>query len=104
MDEAASAVREWADDDVDMIAAAEKIARRQHQDDSAEILRRIDRESIQKAVDLLAAVPSVIYGLWGILFFVPFVVRPLMDWLATSVGRGKGIRPLRHWYSTQPRE
>jgi len=40
MDEAASAVREWADDDVDMIAAAEKIARRQHQDDSAEILHR----------------------------------------------------------------
>ena len=40
MDEAASAVREWADDDVDMIAAAEQIARRQHQDDSAEILHR----------------------------------------------------------------
>ena len=40
VDEAASAVREWADDDVDMIAAAEKIARRQHQDDSAEILHR----------------------------------------------------------------
>ena len=40
VDEAASAVREWADDDVEMIAAAEKIARRQHQDDSAEILHR----------------------------------------------------------------
>ena len=40
VDEAASAVREWADDDVEMIAAAEKMARRQHQDDSAEILHR----------------------------------------------------------------
>jgi hypothetical protein len=40
VDEAASAVREWADDDVEMIAAAELIARRQHQDDSAEILHR----------------------------------------------------------------
>jgi predicted flap endonuclease-1-like 5' DNA nuclease len=40
VDEAASAVREWADDDVAMIAAAENIARRQHQDDSAEILHR----------------------------------------------------------------
>jgi hypothetical protein len=40
VDEAASAVREWADDDVEMIAAAEKIARRRHQDDSAEILHR----------------------------------------------------------------
>ena len=40
VDEAASAVREWADDDVEMIAAAENIARRQRQDDSAEILHR----------------------------------------------------------------
>jgi hypothetical protein len=40
VDEAASAVREWADDDVAMIAAAEDIARHQHRDDSAEILHR----------------------------------------------------------------
>jgi len=40
VDEAASAVREWADDDVEMIAAAENIARHQHRDDSAEILHR----------------------------------------------------------------
>ena len=40
VDTAASAVREWAEDDVDMIAAAEAMARRQHDDDSAEILHR----------------------------------------------------------------
>jgi UTP-glucose-1-phosphate uridylyltransferase len=40
VDEAASAVREWAEDDVAMIAAAEDIARHQHHDDSAEILHR----------------------------------------------------------------
>jgi hypothetical protein len=40
VDEAASAVREWAADDVEMIAAAESMARRQHQDESAEILHR----------------------------------------------------------------
>ena len=40
VDEAASAVRDWADDDVEMIAAAEDIARHQHRDDSAEILHR----------------------------------------------------------------
>jgi hypothetical protein len=40
MHEAASAVREWAEDDIAMIAAAENIARREHQDDSAEILHR----------------------------------------------------------------
>ena len=40
MHEAASAVREWAEDDIAMIAAAENIARHEHQDDSAEILHR----------------------------------------------------------------
>jgi hypothetical protein len=40
VDTAASAVREWAEDDVDMIAAAEAMARRQHDDDSAEVLHR----------------------------------------------------------------
>ena len=39
-DAAASAMREWADDDVEMIAEAEAVARYQHRDDSAEILRR----------------------------------------------------------------
>jgi hypothetical protein len=40
VDTAASAVREWAEDDVRMIAAAERIARRRRHDDSAEILHR----------------------------------------------------------------
>jgi len=39
-DHAASAVREWAEDDVEMMAAAERIARRRHHDESAEILHR----------------------------------------------------------------
>jgi hypothetical protein len=40
VDTAASAVREWAEDDVEMIAAAERIARRRHHEDSAAILHR----------------------------------------------------------------
>jgi hypothetical protein len=40
IDEAASAVREWVDDDVAMIEEAETIAWNQHRDYSAEILRR----------------------------------------------------------------
>jgi hypothetical protein len=40
IDEAASAVREWADDDVGMIEQAETIAWDQHRDYSAEILHR----------------------------------------------------------------
>jgi phosphate transport system permease protein len=36
-------------------------------------------------VDLLAAVPSVVYGLWGIGFLGPRLV-PVYDWLADNLG------------------
>ena len=36
-------------------------------------------------VDLLAAVPSVVYGLWGIFFLAPHVV-PLYAWLNAHLG------------------
>lgn len=32
-------------------------------------------------VELLAAVPSVIFGLWGLHWFLPNVLRPFFDWL-----------------------
>lgn len=38
------------------------------------------------AIDLLAAVPSVVYGLWGLLFFVPTFVRPVLKFIADTVG------------------
>ncbi len=37
-------------------------------------------------VDLLAAVPSVVWGLWGLLVLVPFI-RPIEKGVADSVGR-----------------
>jgi hypothetical protein len=40
VDKAASAVREWADDDVEMIAEAEAVARAEHHDATAELLHR----------------------------------------------------------------
>lgn len=36
-------------------------------------------------VNLLAAVPSVIFGLWGITVLVPFL-RPALDWMASTFG------------------
>jgi phosphate transport system permease protein len=36
-------------------------------------------------VELLAAIPSVVYGLWGIFVLVP-AVRPAADWLHESFG------------------
>jgi phosphate transport system permease protein len=40
---------------------------------------------VAHAVDLLAAVPSIVYGLWGILFFAP-VLRPVIDGLSAGLG------------------
>ncbi|WP_375372425.1 phosphate ABC transporter permease subunit PstC, partial [Actinotalea sp. JY-7885] len=36
-------------------------------------------------VDLLAAVPSVVYGLWGIVWLAPRL-HPVWDWLASTLG------------------
>jgi phosphate transport system permease protein len=36
-------------------------------------------------VDLLAAVPSIIYGLWGLLVFAPYV-RPVQNFLGAHLG------------------
>lgn len=37
-------------------------------------------------VELLAAVPSVVYGLWGLFVFVPIVVRPVAEALNQTLG------------------
>ncbi len=38
-------------------------------------------------VEMLAAVPSVVYGLWGIYVFLPLVVVPLGNLLAATLGK-----------------
>lgn len=40
---------------------------------------------LQTTVELLAAIPSVVYGLWGIFVVIP-IVRPLADWLHGHLG------------------
>lgn len=44
------------------------------------------RRPIASVIDLLAAVPSVVFGLWGIFVLVP-ALRPFERWLAESFGR-----------------
>ncbi|MGH9224332.1 MAG: phosphate ABC transporter permease subunit PstC [Acidimicrobiales bacterium] len=41
------------------------------------------RRAAGSLVDLMAAVPSVVYGLWGILVFAPFVVK-VYDWISDA--------------------
>lgn len=43
------------------------------------------RGPLTYAVDLLAAVPSVVYGLWGSLFLVPVFI-PVMTFIAETLG------------------
>jgi phosphate transport system permease protein len=38
-------------------------------------------------VELLAAIPSVVYGLWGIFVFLPRVVAPLGGFLGETIGK-----------------
>lgn len=48
--------------------------------------RRV-RNPLAYAIDLLAAVPSVVYGLWGLLFFVPVFVRPVLKFISDVFGK-----------------
>jgi phosphate transport system permease protein len=45
-------------------------------------------------VELLAAIPSVVYGLWGIFIFLPTVVTPVAEALFHSLGGIPGIGSL----------
>ena len=43
------------------------------------------RRPAASLVDLLAAVPSVVYGLWGLSVFLP-VFKPVQNWLSSHLG------------------
>jgi phosphate transport system permease protein len=45
------------------------------------------RTPLSWLVELLAAVPSVVYGLWGIFVFLPVVVTPIGEFLQESLGQ-----------------
>lgn len=44
------------------------------------------RMPLSLLVELLAAIPSVVFGLWGIFVFLPAVVHPVGDLLQTTLG------------------
>ena len=41
--------------------------------------------TLRLMIELLAAIPSVVFGLWGIVVLIP-ALRPLSSWLAENVG------------------
>jgi phosphate transport system permease protein len=48
------------------------------------------RVGVKPLVDLLAGIPSVVYGLWGVLAVVPLI----RDYVAPLIGRTSGFIPL----------
>jgi phosphate transport system permease protein len=49
------------------------------------------RTPLSWMIELLAAIPSVVYGLWGIFVFLPIVVTPVGNALAASLGEIPGL-------------
>ena len=47
------------------------------------------RQPVAFLVDLLAAVPSVVYGLWGIFVLIPLLREYVMPFLAEDLGLGR---------------
>ena len=52
----------------------------------SELAPRVVRAVVASLVELLAAIPSVVLGLWGILVLGPFVARDLGPWLHRTLG------------------
>ena len=53
----------------------------------AEICPEWLRTPLNWLVELLAAIPSVVYGLWGLFVFLPLVVAPLGAGLSAALGQ-----------------
>ena len=59
-----------------------------------EIAPRWSRGPIGIAVELLAAIPSIIYGMWGLFVFAPFMAAHVEPWLADHLGNSPVIGAL----------
>ena len=46
------------------------------------------------AIELLAGIPSIIYGIWGLFVFAPFLQETLQPFLIATLGNVPGIGPL----------
>ncbi len=51
-----------------------------------EVAPRWMRGPVAMAIELLAAIPSIIYGMWGLFVFAPFMSTKVEPWLNQHVG------------------
>jgi phosphate transport system permease protein len=59
-----------------------------------DIAPRWTRGPIAVAIELLAAIPSIIYGMWGLFVFAPFMALHVEPWLTDHFGSKAVIGPL----------
>jgi phosphate transport system permease protein len=59
-----------------------------------EVRSRLVRNPLTVLVDLLAAIPSIVYGLWGLFVMAPFLNTHLAPVLAGTLGKVPGLGAL----------
>jgi phosphate transport system permease protein len=52
------------------------------------------RGPVAAGIELLAGIPSIIYGMWGLFVFVPFMATHIIPWLNLHLGKWPLIGPL----------
>ena len=52
------------------------------------------RGPVAAGIELLAGIPSIIYGMWGLFVFVPFMAAHVIPWLNAHLGHWWIIGPL----------
>jgi phosphate transport system permease protein len=56
-----------------------------------EVSPRWLRRPVGAAVELLAGIPSIIYGMWGLFVFVPFMSASIEPWMNDHLGKLPGV-------------
>jgi phosphate transport system permease protein len=52
------------------------------------------KRPLSTVIELLAAIPSIIYGIWGLFVFAPFLQEHVQPWIIASLGEIPGIGKL----------
>ncbi len=52
------------------------------------------RRPLGIAIELLAAVPSIIYGMWGFFVLAPAISTTIKPWLGATLGQVPGLAPI----------